>query len=89
MKPKHKMFLDELHALLSKYNITGMSAGENEIIFFINGNSLVYDEKFSIGLYRNFNSSNEPKFSRVAVDYYPEDPPELESDYTGDENFDD
>ena len=89
MQPKHKMFFDELHALLRKYNITGVKANEGRVIFIVNGNSIYYDEIFSFLHYNAFNSISEPKFSQVAVDYMPEDLPELESEYSGDENFDD
>ena len=89
MQSKHKMFLDELHQLLKKYNITGVKANEGRVAFIVNGNSICYDEVFSFLHYKCFNSTNEPKFSQVAVDYRPEDLPELESEYSGDENFDD
>lgn len=88
MQPKHKMFFDELHALLRKYNITRVRADEDKVMFAINDDGLNCTERFSFLSYRNIKPS-EPKFSQVAVDYMPEDLPELESEYSGDENFDD
>ncbi len=88
MQPKHKMFFDELHALLMKYNITRVRADEDKVMFAINDDGLSCDERFSFLSYRNIKPC-EPKFSQVAVDYRPEDLPELESEYSGEENFDD
>lgn len=82
------MFFDELHALLRKYNITRVRVDEDKVMFAINDNGLSCTERFSFLSYRNI-TPDDPKFSQVAVDYRPEDLPELESEYSGEENFDD
>lgn len=84
MLPKQKMFLDELGTLLRKYNIDSVRSDDDFVKFASNGTDLCFEI-----FYRKFNG--DWVFENVVSiqDYTPEDLPELESEYTGDENFDD
>ncbi|MBP0976593.1 MAG: hypothetical protein J6P89_00220 [Oscillospiraceae bacterium] len=84
MLPKHKTFLDELGTLLRKYNIESVYSDDGFVKFKSNGTDLC----FAI-FYRR--SNGDWVFENVVStqDYRPEDLPELESEYSGEENFDD
>lgn len=84
MLPKQKTFLDELGTLLRKYNVDSVYSDDG-LIKFKSGET---DLCFAI-FYRR--SNGDWVFENVVStqNYTPEDLPELEFEYSGDENFDD
>lgn len=70
MNLKQKSFLDEFSALLMKYNMDGVQADGENVIFYSNYHALKI-KRFVI-------SSGRPKFLEVSADYRPEEAEELE-----------
>ena len=84
MLPKQKTLLDELGTLIRKFNIDSVYSDDGFVKFKSNRTDLC----FAI-FYRR--STGDWVFENVVStqDYKPEDLPELESEYSGEENFDD
>lgn len=81
MLPKQKTFLDELAALIKKYNIDSVRSEHDLIQLDSNGMNLSFRD-----YYINYQGVSIFEDVVSTQDYSPDDPPEV---YSGTENFDD